>query len=57
MISPSPDWFVGISNLELCQEDGKWVENKIIDLYPWDAGTDKGMTYDVNQNLPFHFKN
>lgn len=55
MISPSPDWFVGIHNLELCQEDCTWVESKIIDLYPWDAGTNNGKTYDVNYNWPFFF--
>lgn len=47
MISPSPDWFVGISALELCQQDCTWLESKVIDLYPWDAGTDNGVTYDV----------
>ncbi|XP_031631654.1 spondin-1-like isoform X2 [Contarinia nasturtii] len=46
MISPSPDWFVGISSFELCLRDCTWLESKVIDLYPWDAGTDKGTTYD-----------
>lgn len=48
MIYPSPDWFVGIASLELCQADCSWLETKVIDLYPWDAGTDKGVTYDVS---------
>ncbi|XP_055318727.1 spondin-1-like isoform X2 [Sitodiplosis mosellana] len=47
MISPSPDWFVGVTSLELCQSDCTWLESKIVDLYPWDAGTDKGATYDA----------
>lgn len=51
MIYPSPDWFVGIASLELCKSDGSWVESKAIDLYPWDAGTDKGITYDVIYRL------
>lgn len=46
-ISPSPDWFVGVAALELCLPDGNWVESKVIDLYPWDAGTDNGITYEV----------
>lgn len=53
MISPSPDWFVGISSLELCETSCTWVESKVVDLYPWDAGTDKGITYDVNINIKF----
>lgn len=55
MISPSPDWFVGVSALELCQPDCTWLESKIVDLYPWDAGTDKGTTYDVI-SFKFNFK-
>lgn len=53
MISPSPDWFVGIASLELCQTDCTWIENKVVDLYPWDAGTDKGTNYDVSCNMSF----
>jgi hypothetical protein len=44
-IYPSPDWFVGVSDLELCLENGQWIENKEINLYPYDAGTDSGATY------------
>lgn len=45
MIYPSPDWFVGVSGLELCLPNGSWVEQKILNLYPVDAGTDAGPTY------------
>lgn len=45
MIYPSPDWFVGVSGLELCLSNGSWVEEKILNLYPYDAGTDSGPTY------------
>lgn len=44
-IYPSPDWFVGVSDLELCLENGQWIEEKIVNLYPYDAGTDSGATY------------
>lgn|ERR1711988_2038087 len=42
---PSPDWFTGISEIDLCDDDGHWVEEKIYDIGPLDAGTDKGMTF------------
>lgn len=47
MIDPSPDWFVGVSGLELCLPNCTWIENKVMELYPWDAGTDSGATYTV----------
>lgn len=48
VIDPSPDWIVGVSALELCNENCSWVESKILNLYPWDAGTDSGITYIVS---------
>jgi hypothetical protein len=45
MIAPSPDWFVGVSGLNLL-EGGKWVERRVVELYPYDAGTDGGRSYD-----------
>ena len=51
MIYPSPDWFVGISGFELCLANGSWVEEKKINLYPYDAGTDSGPTY-ISPNEP-----
>ena len=44
MVAPSPDWFVGVSGLSLF-EGGQWVDQKRIDLVPWDAGTDSGTTF------------
>lgn len=46
-LDPSPDWFVGISGLELCLPNCNWITNKTINLYPWDAGIDSGVTYNV----------
>lgn len=34
-----------MSDLELCLENGQWIESKEINLYPYDAGTDSGATY------------
>jgi hypothetical protein len=44
MIAPSPDWFVGVSGLSLL-EDGRWVDQEAVGLYPYDAGTDSGRSY------------
>lgn len=38
MIGPSPDWFVGVSELVLIGENG-WLEELKVDLHPYDAGT------------------
>ncbi|XP_018410261.1 PREDICTED: spondin-2 [Nanorana parkeri] len=43
-IVPSPDWFVGVDSLNLC--DGKqWKQSITLDLHPYDAGTDSGFTF------------
>ncbi|XP_022829303.1 spondin-1 [Spodoptera litura] len=45
MFGPSPDWVVGVSGLNLCQKDCTWAESKVVDLFPYDAGTDNGISY------------
>jgi hypothetical protein len=45
MVAPSPDWFVGVHDLSLL-EGGDWVAEKVVPLFPYDAGTDDGPTYD-----------
>ncbi len=45
MVAPSPDWFVGTESLALFV-GGRWVESLVIDLLPWDAGTDGGRSYE-----------
>jgi len=44
MIAPSPDWFVGVDSLNLL-ENGSFVDEKVVILYAFDAGTDSGYTY------------
>lgn len=44
MIAPSPDWFVGVSGLDLLR-DGDWVLEEVVTLWPHDAGTDSGTIY------------
>ncbi|XP_055952106.1 spondin-1-like isoform X4 [Argiope bruennichi] len=51
MLGPSPDWIVGVSALELCLKNCSWVTEKVMNLYPWDAGTDSGMTY-ISPKMP-----
>uniref|UniRef100_A0A8C3WJK7 Spondin-2 n=1 Tax=Catagonus wagneri TaxID=51154 RepID=A0A8C3WJK7_9CETA len=43
-IIPSPDWFVGVDSLDLC-DGGRWREQVAVDLHPYDAGTDSGFTF------------
>nr|XP_023022282.1 spondin-1-like [Leptinotarsa decemlineata] len=51
MIDPSPDWIVGVSSLELCLRNCTWMESKVLNLYPYDVGTDDGITY-LSPNQP-----
>ena len=44
MIAPSPDWFVGVHGLSLL-EAGDWLEERTLELFPYDAGTDSGVTF------------
>jgi len=50
MIAPSPDWFVGVNSVSLLDTEGDWIEEIIIDLYPYDAGTDNGLDYDATNS-------
>jgi len=47
MIAPSPDWFLGVSGLELLTPgpEGDWVEELVVELHAYDAGTDSGVIY------------
>ena len=47
MIAPSPDWFVGVDSYDLCGMNG-WKEKVTMDLLPWDAGTEDGLTYKLD---------
>lgn len=44
MIAPSPDWFVGVHDLNLL-ESGVWADEIVVELQPYDAGTDSGTSY------------
>ena len=44
MIAPSPDWFVGVHDYDLCS-GSKWVQSVTVQLFPYDAGTDSGLKF------------
>ena len=55
MIAPSPDWFVGVSGLELKDGGGIWQNEIIVDLFAYDAGTDGGTNFlSANDPLVSH---
>ena len=45
MVAPSPDWFAGVSGLALQDGQGQWRQQIVVDLYPYDAGTEDGSGY------------
>lgn len=47
MLAPTPDWFTGISSFNLYQNN-KWVEDTIVLLYSYDAGTETGDAFAYN---------
>ena len=55
MIGPSPDWFVGVSGLSLLDESGTWRPSHTVDLFPYDAGTEDGEEFSLN-NDPTHLQ-
>ena len=48
MIGPSPDWFVGISGRPLLDASGQWLEQDEVDLFPYDAGTEEGTEFSLD---------
>ena len=48
MIGPSPDWFVGISGRSLLNAQDEWTSTLEIDLFPYDAGTEDGTEFSLN---------
>ena len=47
MIFPSPDWFLGVSNVDMCDPmTGEWREEHSRELLPYDSGTDDGTSFE-----------
>ena len=52
MIAPSPDWFVGVHDYNLCNTTtGKWLDSRTRDLPPYDAGTDSGPNFGSSNQI------
>ncbi len=48
MVAPSPDWFVGVSGLSLLDAQGDWLAAHMVDLFPYDAGTEEGTEFSLS---------
>ena len=46
MVAPSPDWFVGISGVDLRSSNG-WRSVLTLSLVPYDAGTEEGNQFSL----------
>lgn len=44
MIAPSPDWMIAVNSVNL-RDGNTWRNEIILELFPYDAGTDSGTTY------------
>ncbi|MEO5889889.1 MAG: spondin domain-containing protein, partial [Ferruginibacter sp.] len=53
MIAPSPDWFMGLHNVDLFQYNG-WIKDTTVSLVLYDAGTEEGdvFGYDNPETTP-----
>lgn len=52
MIAPSPDWFVGVHDFDLCNEtSGRWLNSRARDLPLYDSGTDSGARFTSDDNI------
>jgi Spondin_N len=47
MIAPSPDWFTGLSNFNL-YENQRWITDTTFQLFVYDAGTEEGDVFGYN---------
>jgi len=47
MVAPSPDWITGLNDFDMRtgNSNEKWRQEVVLDLFPWDAGTDSGTSY------------
>jgi hypothetical protein len=45
MIAPSPDWMIAINSVSLLDGSDEWENEIILDLFPYDSGSDSGLDY------------
>ncbi len=48
MLAPSPDWFIGVSGLNLLDEKGEWLPKMEVELFAYDAGSEDGDNYSLS---------
>jgi len=48
MIAPSPDWMIAVNSISLVDTNGDWIPEITLDLYAYDAGTEEGTGYSLN---------
>ena len=46
MLAPSPDWFIGIHDQSMLDQNGDYLESLTVELNLYDSGTDAGVRYD-----------
>ncbi len=51
MVACSPDWFTGTTGFDLLT-NGRWRDGVRVPLYPFDAGTDSGPSYESPDQPP-----
>ena len=60
MIAPSPDWFSGFYDFRLFNPaTGTWWSNFTLNTFPFDAGTEKGTGYEIDneaENPPLRIR-
>ena len=51
MVAPSPDWFIGVHDVELFDDtSGEWKQTVEFDLAVYDAGTESGQAFSLNNS-------
>ena len=48
MLAASPDWFVGVNDLDLLDANGDWRNQIVVELLSYDAGTGDGTGFSLS---------
>jgi hypothetical protein len=51
-VIPSPDGFVGVHDVSLCNTTGQWLAEKVIKLFPYDAGVAQKSDLNSSVSVP-----
>ncbi len=50
MIAPSPDWMIAVNSVSLVDDQGQWISEIVMDLFPYDSGTENGTGYSLSNS-------